>query len=112
MKVREFCFLIIVFLFSCESSLKLPPKPDDLIEKEKMISVSKELLLVETAIELRYGQMNKFYKIASKSGREILGKYQVTEKQYFNSLEYYSCHKDEITEIYDAVLDSLNVILE
>jgi hypothetical protein len=95
---------------SCQSDLKLPERPENLIQKDKMISVSRELLLVETAIEIRYGQLGKFYKISTKSGLDILVKYKVNEKQYFTSLEYYSCHKDEINEIYESILDSLNVM--
>lgn len=106
--------LLIIFsfltLFSCQSDLKLPKKPKDLILKEKMIEVSQELLLVETAIETRYGTLAKFHKISTQSGREILKKYRISESQYFSSLRYYSCHKEEIEEIYNTILDNLNLM--
>jgi hypothetical protein len=92
-------------ILSCQKSLKT------LIPTEKMISITKELMLVETAIELRYGQIQKFQKISSASGKSILAKYGIDKNQYFNSLKYYSSNKEEINFIYSNIIDSLNVEL-
>lgn len=103
-------FLIaLLFFVGCKSQLDLPDPPEDLISKEEMVVITKELMLVEAAIELRYGQITKFHKISTASGKAILEKHKCTEDRYFRSLKYYSTNEEEIDFIYSSILDSLNV---
>jgi len=74
-----------------------------------MISVTKDLILIESAIEGRYGQINKFHKIMAKSGEAVFEKNNMTKEKFERSFSYYSAHHDKLNEIYAAVLDSLNV---
>lgn len=107
--------ILTIFLFNlfigCNSTLRKPEAPVDLLSQTKMIQVTKDLMLLEAGIENRYGQVAKYHKIMSASGRELLKKHGVSEKQYFTSLEYYSTHQEEMTRIYSVVLDSLNIEL-
>jgi hypothetical protein len=99
----------VFLIFSCQSNINLPSKPKDLLNKSEMIRVMKDLILIESAIEGRYGQINKFHKIMAKSGEAIFEKNNITKERFERSFSYYSAHHEKLNEIYSAVLDSLNL---
>lgn len=105
----RFFAIALFILVSCKSQLDLPDPPEDLLTKEEMITITKDLMLVEAAIEMRYGQITKFHKISTASGKAILKRNNCSEERYFSSLKYYSINEEEIDYIYSAILDSLNV---
>lgn len=107
----KYLFVIALFLLGCKSQLSLPEPPADVLSTEEMIVITKELMLVEAAIEQRYGQITKFHKISTQSGKDILKKHNCSQERYFSSLEYYSTNQEEIDQIYASILDSLNVEL-
>mgnify|MGYP006154065537 CR=1 FL=1 len=111
MSMKVLLLFFMVLLVGCNSTLKKPDAPVDLLSQSKMIEVTKDLMLLEAGIENRYGQVAKYHKVMSASGKQLLKTHGITEKQYFTSLEYYSIHQEEMTRIYSVVLDSLNIQL-
>jgi hypothetical protein len=100
-------FLVFV-LFSCTDQIGSKPAPDNLIEKEKFVKIIKDLSLVESYVQLKYGHVSRFQETMILSANEIFKDYKVTPKQFEASMDYYATHQTEMQEIYAAVLEALN----
>ena len=100
--------LVVLFVFSCTDQIGAKPEPDDLIEKEKFVQIIKELSLVESYVQLKYGHVSRFQETIIMSGNAIFKKYKVAPKQFEASMDYYATHQTEMQEIYAAVLEALN----
>jgi hypothetical protein len=108
MKSR-FLLLAFVALFSCKAEITKAKAPKDVIPHKEMVSLTKDLLLLESHIELSYGQIATFYKILNTSSDHVFKKHKISRDRYNRSFEYYAADQDKLTEIYQEVLDSLNI---
>ena len=100
--------LLLLALFSCTDQIGSKPAPDHLIEKDKFVNIIKELSLVESHVQLKYGHVSRFQETMMMSGKAIFKQYKVTPKQFEASMDYYASHQTQMQEIYAAVLESLN----
>ncbi|MFN5635111.1 MAG: DUF4296 domain-containing protein [Flavobacteriia bacterium] len=100
--------LVVLFVFSCTDQIGAKPEPDDLIEKEKFVQIIKELSLVESYVQLKYGHVSRFQETIIMSGNAIFKKYKVAPKQFEASMDYYASHQMEMQDIYAQVLELLN----
>ncbi len=98
----------IILIFSCTDQIGAKPEPSNLIEKEKFIQIIKELSLVESYVQLKYGHVSRFQETMIMSGKAIFKKYKVTPKQFEASMDYYASHQMEMQDIYAQVLELLN----
>jgi hypothetical protein len=101
--------LILIALISCKTEISKPSAPNDLISKTEMVSLTKELLLLESHIELSYGQVGTFYKILNSSSDYVFKKHQISRDRYVRAFDYYASNQDKMTDLYQVVLDSLNL---
>ena len=95
-------------MFSCTDQIGAKPEPSDLIEKEKFVQIIKELSLVESHVQLKYGHVSRFQETMIMSGKAIFKRYKVTPKQFEMSMDYYASHQTQMQEIYAEVLELLN----
>jgi hypothetical protein len=100
--------LLLFALFSCADQIGSKPAPDNLIEKDKFIKIIKELSLVESYVQLKYGHVSRFQETMILSAKAIFKDYKVTPKQFEASMDYYATHQTQMQEIYTAVLEALN----
>jgi hypothetical protein len=100
--------LLLFVLFSCTNQIGSKPAPNNLIEKDKFVNIIKELSLVESHVQLKYGHVSRFQETMMMSGKAIFKQYKVTPKQFEASMDYYASHQTQMQEIYAAVLESLN----
>jgi hypothetical protein len=101
--------LTSVLLFaSCSDEMTVFPEPDNLIPKDTMVMVLKEMTLMESHIQSKYIHVARFQKTMLLSGNAILDKYHVTATRYEESMNYYGSHQVEMQEIYSEILDQLN----
>jgi len=98
----------ILLMFSCTDQIGAKPEPSDLIEKEKFVQIIKELSLVESHVQLKYGHVSRFQETMIMSGKAIFKKYKVTPNQFEVSMDYYASHQAQMKEIYAEVLELLN----
>jgi hypothetical protein len=98
----------ILLMFSCTDQIGAKPEPSDLIEKEKFVQIIKELSLVESHVQLKYGHVSRFQETMIMSGKAIFKRYKVTPKQFEMSMDYYASHQTQMQEIYAEVLELLN----
>ena len=125
--MRRLLFVVILFLFSCNTPEKETiPEPADLIPEDKIVQVLADVHLLEATLSIRSPQpamprapfdphrdttvraivqeaMNKepigFYDIFKKHG--------VTRKQYEASMQWYAAKPEKLNELYDKVIVEL-----
>lgn len=106
--MRYLIYIGIFFLTACHSTVKRHPEPENLLSKEKMVSLMTDLMKVEGHIQMRDISVSKYYKTAIQSGKAIFKKHNVSEKQFEESLKYYGTRQPEMENIYDEILNNLN----
>jgi len=108
MKTVVRIFLFVTFI-SCEASIKKPDAPKDEISRIQMVSLTKDLILLESHIELSYGQLTKFYKVLNTSSDNVFNKFNISRDRYVRTFDYYASDQDKMTSLYQEILDSLNI---
>lgn len=105
MKGWIFIFLVVT---SCRDEVVGVPKPKDLVPEDTMVMVLKDLTLLETHIQLKYQQVTQYKETMDKSGKVLFKRYNLSEKRFEASLDYYGSRQHKMQNIYARVLDSLN----
>ena len=106
MTFRIFLFLTFFLIFSCKNDTIDNKK---YISKEKMVNILINIHLIEEKVN----QLN-FSKDSSKGmfdmlEKEIFQKYNITDEDYRKSYSHYFFNPKELDDIYQSVIDSLNV---
>lgn len=97
-------FLLIVILASCQS-IERTPKPDNLIEEDKMVDILVELSLFDAAKRLNSNRVN----VRSIEIQDfIYEKFNVDSTQLANSNAFYA----ENLKTYEPIFDSVQKRLE
>jgi hypothetical protein len=101
-----FCFITIISFPSCSDTSS--QKPENFIEKERMVAIITEIQLAEAAIALmplsHVQAMTRFKKYES----DIFKKYKTDSAAYFGSYQYYSSQGKNMQYMYLIVSDSIN----
>lgn len=107
--MRSFLFLSIIIAFSsCSDPMDGAKKPKNLIPRDTMVMVLKDMTLMESHIQTKYTHVSHFQETMKKSGKLILEQYQISHTRYEESMNYYGSRQDEMESIYTEILDSLN----
>ena len=107
--IRVTLFLFGIFLIgACSDSLVSNNKPKNLIPRDSMVMVLKEMTLLEAYIQTRYMHVSRFKETMLLSGKKLLKKHRITSQRYEESMAYYGSRQDEMQSIYSEILDSLN----
>ena len=85
-----------------------PPRPADLVPREKMISLLADLHVLEARVEGSRLQVDSARALYLSQQKALLGKSQVTDSAFQRSYRYYGIHGKDLDEIYKAVIDTLN----
>jgi hypothetical protein len=107
--MRRAALILLLGLTACTSKLKTPAAPDDLIPRDSMVGILRELVVIEGYMETRYRGIRNYGSAMVKSGDAVLKKNHVTRRRFERSYAYYVSQQDELQGIYTEVLDSLNV---
>ena len=99
--------LVIASLSACSRGLNKSETPDDLIERDSMVIVMNELVVLESYLQNRYQHVNNYYKVMTLSGKKCLQKYHFTPDRFERSYDYYASRQEELQSIYTEVMDSL-----
>lgn len=100
--------VLILILVSCNQGLEKPTPPNDLIEREKLVQVIKDLVKLEGHMQNKYGRIDRYYKTLDRSGKELLKENEISPEQFENSMKYYAEDQDEMDAIYGEALNLLN----
>ncbi|NMM48603.1 DUF4296 domain-containing protein [Marinigracilibium pacificum] len=108
MKVSYILMTLSVLAFiSC--SEKENKKPDNLIDREKMISIQKELYLLDSEVNYVTGSVDSQRVVFEIYQDSIFEKFEVDSMTYFTSYQWYLENPDELKEVTNAVIDSLTL---
>ncbi len=103
-------FLVIIILFAvgCKDKKEASP-PDWVVNKDKMIGFLIDLHVVEAKL-IKLGVKKDSSRLLFKAYQdELFVKHNIDDSVYFKSYNYYLSEVDKLREIYEAVVDSLNV---
>lgn len=106
----KFSSLLIFFLIlsSCSDYTSGRPTPQNLIPRDTLVMVLKDMTLIESHIQTKYLHVSRFQKTMKLSGKKVLDHYSISHKRFEESMEYYGTRQEEMQSIYSQVLDSLN----
>ncbi len=107
--IRVIHFLFGIFLASaCSDSLVSNNKPKNLIPRDSMVQVLKEMTLLEAHIQTKFMHVSRFKETMLLSGKKLLEKHHISSQRYEESMAFYGSRQDEMQSIYGEILDSLN----
>lgn len=95
-------------LVSCQQK-KQEERPEWVVDKDKMIGFLIDLHLVEAKLTKLGIKKDSSRKIFEAYQKKLFAKHQIDDSLYFRSYNYYLEDVETLTEIYVAVVDSLNV---
>lgn len=84
------------------------PKPANLIPRDTMVMVLKDMTLIESHIQTKYMHVSHFQETMKKSGKLVLDQYNLSHSRYEESMDYYGSRQEQMQSIYAEILDSLN----
>jgi hypothetical protein len=97
-------YIWILLLSSCALEPKETEAPKDLIPQDSMILLVHDLAILESHIQQKYIQLERYAKIMRMSGDSLLSKNNISRQRYESSLLYYSKSPEILNAIYDSVL--------
>ncbi len=100
-------FMLIIGFSGCQSEPYSLDEPSDVIPKDTMIMVLKDLTLMESHLQTKYVQLSNYYKSLKLSGDVILDKYKLSSARLERSIVYYGSKQQEMQEMYTSILDTL-----
>lgn len=96
------------FLLSCSNGMDGVSKPSDLIPRDTMVMVLKDLTVIESHIQNKITSVTHYKRTMEMSGDEVLRNYHLTMKRLERSMDYYGSRQELMSGIYSEILDSLN----
>lgn len=99
-KMKNILSIILLFLLSVSCNSNAIKKPENLIEREKMVDIIYDLSILEAAKSQKPIVLEE-YQI--QSNMYVYKKYAIDSAQFANSVKYYSADFDSYLAIYDSV---------
>ena len=95
-QIMMICSFIIIMGISCTQDTK----PSDLITKEKMSIILKDVHKAEASLQLF--KSNERDSMARLYYSHIFRIHEIDEKEFYQSLEYYTKSPKELQEVYET----------
>lgn len=99
-KMKYILSILLLFLLSISCDSNAVKKPENLIEREKMVDIIYDLSLLEAAKSQKPIVLEQ-YQIQSNT--YVYKKYEVDSLQFSNSVKYYAADIENYHGIYDSV---------
>lgn len=100
--------VLILALSACQGGIKRPAAPKDLIPRDSMVLILRDLVVLEAYVETRYQQVQNYHKVMTETGKQCLRGFRISPERFERSFIYYTTRQEELQGIYADVLDSLN----
>lgn len=99
---------LALLVVACQSNTYGKKEPEDLIARDTLVMVLKDLSLIESHIQDTYVNVGVFKDLMKRSGEQLLQEYHLTPERFEQTMDYYGSHQLMLQGIYTQVLDSLN----
>ncbi|MFM7853756.1 MAG: DUF4296 domain-containing protein [Flammeovirgaceae bacterium] len=99
-------FSVVVLLVACGSR---DSKPAPVLPREKLINLIIEMYLAEAKMDATSLSRDSTIKFFVPREKKILQKLGIADSTLKITYDYYLRHPKEFEEVYDAVIDSLNL---
>jgi hypothetical protein len=106
--MRIYFIAVLLVFSSCTDGIDRVEEPANLIPRDKMVNVLKELVKLEAHVQAEYVSVNQFHKVMVNSGDSLLESFEITLEEFDNSMNYYGSRQDEMMNIYSDALERLN----
>lgn len=101
----------IIISFSCSKKKKEVKIPDDIMPKDSMVLVIKEVHLVEAAIFMQQQQgLNQDKRLVKQYYNHLFTSLDVDLNHFKKSLKFYSFNPIEMEKIYGEVVEELSLL--
>ena len=106
--IRIYIIAFLLVLSSCTDGIERIEEPENLIPRDKMVNVLKELVKLEAHVQEKYASVNRFHKVMVNSGDSLLEAFEISLEDFDNSMNYYGSRQDEMQGIYSDALERLS----
>ena len=105
-----FCAVLVIQSCTAKSEFS-EEQPTNLINEEKMKKIMSEMMLLETAIQLKHSNVIESKKIIGLAGNKLLKSYGEDSLSYTQSFNYYASNKEQMQGMYNEILEEYNISL-
>lgn len=106
--MRSLSFILIIFTLLTSACSGSKDKPKDLIPKEKMSLILKDMVVLEATFNTRLIRLTDKDERMIRYNDEILNQHQVSKQAFDDSYEYYLDHEEDFEAIMELVFEELN----
>lgn len=107
----SFILIILLSLSSCDSTepgAVKPEKPDNLLEKKKVLSILADIHIAEAAVSQKGSTLGEArIERYQKYEYNILKNHGVDSSAYFGSFRYYTADVQEAEKMFNSLIDTL-----
>lgn len=93
---------IVIILSSCNSKKMMKEKPDDLIQRDSMISILADEYIIESSLFFAPQEYDK-QTLTRQLYKELFAKHNISREQYMRSVEYYLSNEDVAKDLLSEV---------
>jgi hypothetical protein len=101
----------LMILISCSDTIGHVDEPADLVARDTMIRVLKELAIMEGYMQNNFIQLSSNQQTIKNTGDAVLKKFNLNFERFERSLNFYCSNQEQMQSIYEEVLDSLQMDL-
>ena len=84
--------------------------PSDLIPEHEIMGIIIDLQILESHYQVRYQRPDVYKNALDSASYYVYERHGVTEDQYLRSYDYYAFNMDKMFLLYEATLDSVNIL--
>ena len=106
--MRSLSFILIIFTLLTSACSGSNDKPKDLIPKEKMSLILRDMVVLEATFNTRLIRLTDKDERMIRYNDEILNQHQVSKQAFDDSYEYYLDHEEDFEAIMELVFEELN----
>lgn len=100
-------FILVLLVASCGNEPDVA-QPEGLIEENQMVQILKEMQLVEARYQRRlFEPRDKIKEKTLAQYAKLLADHNITEEQFIRSYDYYKKNPEQLTAMYERVIEEL-----
>lgn len=97
-----FSLCIVILLTSCNNKKMMKEKPNDLIQRDSIISILADAYILESSLFFAPAEYDKQI-LTRQLYQELYAKHHISREQYVSSVEYYLSNEDVARELLTEV---------